>query len=136
MSLTTQPFNSLSSSLILGVTVCRNQGTGNKLLGQAGYALTSIVAIIETIAASILCVLTSPLRLFSSSENEPSLNKILVWRASSFFSIKWSFVYWCINIDHDQLAADELTARRNFTNGEYSNCPSGSIIHIVGHNFL
>lgn len=109
------PFLSLSSALMCGVTVYRNQpAAANKLLAEAGYAVTACVAVIETVAAGILCVgayLITPLN--------PSLfDHTAAHLASSSFCIVWSIANLFLNLfaDSGTMMADEHHARRAVKN--------------------
>lgn len=117
--------NSFSSSLMLGTTLYRNQhGFSNKLIAQVGYALTALVAVIETIAASLflgLSLLTLP---FSSTPSKQAL----FWLGSSAFCIGWSITDFFLNPWVNVLVADQKSARQILNNGNLMEIPHKAVL--------
>jgi len=103
-------FLSLSSALMCGITVYRNQpGTVNKLLAEGAYALTTCAAAIETVVAGIFCVgayLLTPL--------DPGLHDhAIAHLSSSGFCVVWSIanLYFNLVVKSGALMADEQHVR-------------------------
>ena len=116
--------NSLSSSLMLGVTLYRNQsGVGNKGLAQIGYASIAAVATVETIAALIFCA--GSLALYPISSDP--LKKSKTWLSSSSFSIIWSTTNFFLNLICTTMIADEPSARQVASSGFIMSIPQGAI---------
>ena len=108
--------DSLSSSLILGVTFYRNQsGIGNKCLAQAGYALTAAVAVVESVAALTFSTLALAYYPLSSVPFE----KTVTWLKSSSFSMIWSATHFALNPFVKWLVADERSARQIVASGQF-----------------
>ena len=117
--------NSLSSAMMLGITMYRNQpGLGNKVAAQVGYGLTTIVAIVESVVASAFCALS--VVLYSVSPD--LLNRSFEWLKSSSFTIIWSMADSIINIFARVLVADEKSARWIASTGQIFRIPPGAII--------
>jgi hypothetical protein len=99
--------HSLSSSLMFGTTLYRNQaGIVNKGVAQAGYALIAVVAVVETVVAAFfttLCLVASPFNL-------APFDRAGVWLLSSTFSIVWAGVDFVLNPFVVRLIADEGSA--------------------------
>jgi hypothetical protein len=116
--------NSLASSLILGVTLYRNQpGISNKCLAQVGYASTAAVATVESVAALTFCAGSLALYPLSSAPLEQSVN----WLSSSSFSIVWSATDFLLNPFVSTLVADEQSARQIANSGNLMTIPQGAI---------
>lgn len=117
--------NSLSSGLMLGVTLYRNQpGVGNKCLAQIGYASTAGVATVESVVALASCIGSMALYPISSVPFERSVT----WFGSSFFSIAWSTADFVMNPLVQILVADEPSARRIAQNREFMRIPVGAVV--------
>jgi hypothetical protein len=117
--------NSLSSSLILGVTLYRNQpGVSNKCLAQVGYASTAAVATVESVAALTFCAGSLALYPVSSAPLQQSAS----WLSSSSFSIIWSATDFLLNPFVVRLVADEPSARQIANSGNLMRIPRGAII--------
>jgi hypothetical protein len=117
--------NSLSSGLIFGVTLYRNQpGVGNKVLAQWGYALTATVAIVESVAA---LAITAGSAAFYPVDPLPLKNSVN-WLSSSSFSVVWSAADFLLNPGVERLVADEKSARQIASNGDLMRIPRGAII--------
>jgi hypothetical protein len=122
-------FNSFSSSLIFGTTVYRNQyGIFNKFIAQAGYALTAVVAAIETLAALAFSALTLIVYPFSSTPFERSIT----WLGSCVFSFGWSIIDFILNPFLIKLVADEESARLMLDQGDLLDTPDGAVFHVHG----
>lgn len=115
--------NSLSSSLMLGITLYRNKKASNAILGQAGYALTVIVAAVETLAASAFLALSLVLSRFSPNLWDPATK----WLGSSSFSLGWSLVNFSFNLFVPRLVADEKSARTILASGNFMMRPEGAV---------
>jgi hypothetical protein len=125
MSMSIPRMNSLSSSLVLGVTLYRNQpGVSNKCLAQVGYASTTAVAAVESIAALAFCAGSLALYPVSSAPLENSVN----WLSSSSFSIVWSATDFLLNPFVLKLVADASSARQIANSGNLMRIPRGAII--------
>lgn len=117
--------NSLSSALMLGTTLYRNQrGISNKLPAQAGYALIAIVALVETTVALIFAAASLPLCCYSSE----SFNRATTWLSSSAFSFGWSLVDFVMNLLVLKIVADEQSARKILQQGDLMFLPKGAIL--------
>lgn len=117
--------NSFSSSLMLGITTYRNQpGVSNKLIAQAGYALTAVVSAVETVAALTFSALSLVVYPFSSTPFEHSTK----WLGSSAFSIGWSVVDFILNPFVFLLVADEKSARQILQSGNLMIIPRGAVL--------
>lgn len=115
--------NSLSSSLMLGTTLYRNQpGLSNKIIAQAGYALIALVAAVETVVA--LTFLALSLVAYSPTSFEHSTQ----WLSSSVFSFGWSAADFFLNPFVIRLVADEKSARRILQSGDFMMVPHGAVI--------
>lgn len=119
--------NSFSSGLMLGNTLYRNQmGLSNKLLGQTGYALIAVVAVIETIVASCFSLLSLAAYPFSSTPFMLSTT----WLGSSAFSFGWSITDFALNLFSGILVADEQSARQILSSGNLTFIPPTALIII------
>lgn len=117
--------NSLSSSLMLGITLFRNQpGSANKFIAQVGYALTAVVAAIETLAALVFFALSLPICLLSITP----LNISAKWLNSSIFSLGWSITDFFLNLVVLKMIADEKSARVVLQSGDLMSVPAGAIV--------
>ncbi len=117
--------NSFSSSLMFGTTLYRNQsGFSNKLIAQAGYALTAIVSAVETVAALAFSALSLTAYPFSSTPFECSTK----WLGSSAFSLGWSVTDFILNLFVLKLVADERSARQILQSGNLMKIPQGAVI--------
>jgi hypothetical protein len=116
----------MSGALIFGITISRNQGMGNRCLAQVGYALTALVAVVETIAASVLFLTALPTTLLISDLSD----KMITWLDSSFFSMGWSVVDFFLNPFCKYLVADEVSAREIVNSGDLMHFPEDSVIHV------
>ncbi|MCP5506783.1 MAG: hypothetical protein H7A37_00560 [Chlamydiales bacterium] len=125
MSSITPQMNSLTSGLMLGVTLYRNQpGIGNKCVAQVGYALTTTVAAAESAAALTFSAASLALYPLSSAPLDNSVN----WLSSSSFSIVWSATDFLLNPFVIKLVADEPSARQIASSGNLMRIPRGAII--------
>lgn len=116
--------NSLSSSLMLGITLYRNRpGFSNIFVAQVGYALTAIVAAIETLTAVIFFGLSLTIFLLSTT---PLLNSAK-WLNSSIFSLGWSITNFFLNLWCGVMIADEKSAREVLQSGNLFKLPAGAI---------
>lgn len=119
--------HSLSSSLMLGTTLHRNEeGVSNKLRAQVGYALIAVVAAVETVVALAFSALT--LAMLPCSSGKPLMYSV-VWLSSSVFSLGWSLINFCLNPFAHTLVADEKTAWRILQSGDLMRFPAGALIH-------
>jgi hypothetical protein len=117
--------NSLSSSLMLGTTLYRNQiGISNKLIAQVGYALIALVSAIETVVALAFSVLSLVAYPFSSRPFEHSTK----WLGSSAFSLAWSATDFILNLFIFKLVADEKSARQMAPGGNFMIIPPNAIL--------
>ena len=121
-------FKSFSSELIFENTVNKNRSSSraNITLAGFGYALTSVVSIIETIAASTFALLSLPFSL-SGIDNkifDASLERF----NSSSFCLLWSVVDFILNPSIAVLVADETSARKIANSGNILYLPEGAII--------
>ena len=117
--------NSFSSSLMLGTTLYRNQpGVTNKLIAQAGYALTAAVSAVETVAALAFSALSLVAYPFSSTPFEHSTK----WLSSSAFSLGWSVTDFILNLFILKLVADEKSARKILQSGNLMMLPHGAVL--------
>lgn len=117
--------NSFSSSLMLGTTLYRNQpGVTNKVIAQAGYALTAVVASVETVAALVFTALSLAASPFSSTPFLLSMK----WLSSSYFSLGWSAIDFFLNLFVLKLVADEKSARQILQSGNLTVIPHGAIV--------
>ncbi len=105
--------DSLSSSLMLGITLYRNvPSVCNKIQAQLGYALVLVSSLVETataLAFTTLSLLTLPI------SREPT-KKCFKWLSSSAFTIGWSFVDFFLNPFVVVAVADEKSARQLASN--------------------
>jgi hypothetical protein len=116
--------NSLSSGLMLGVTLFRNQNSFSaKLIAQGGYAVTALIAHIESLAALCFLALSIPLCLYS---NKP-FERAFVWVESSLFCLTWAVVDFILNPFVDPLIADEKNAFQIAKEGNFFKIPRGAI---------
>ncbi len=123
----TTEINSFSSSLILGITLYRNQqGVTNKLIAQAGYALTAIVSAVETVAALAFLTLSLVAYPFSSTPFKHSTK----WLASSAFSLEWSVADFVLNLFVSKLVADERSARKIHQSGNFMMLPRDAVLQL------
>ena len=105
--MTTPKINSLSCSLVDGVTLYRNQpGVANKIAAQGGYVLTALVATIEIVAALVFSVLSLALYPFSSKPLEHSVE----WLGSSALSLESSVIHFLLNPFRRELEAERRTS--------------------------
>ena len=117
--------NSFSSSLMLGTTLYRNQpGVTNKLIAQAGYALTAVVSAVETVTALAFSALSLVAYPFSSTPFEHSTK----WLGSSAFSLGWSVADFILNLFVLELVADEKSARKILQSGNLMRIPHGAVL--------
>jgi hypothetical protein len=117
--------NSLSSGLIYGVTLYRNQpGVFNKLTAIAGYALVAMVATAETIATLAFTLLSTIMIPFSRTPFQLSVQ----WLGSSAFCLGWSITNFCLNLFVPVLVADERSARNILETGNLMVIPDGAHI--------
>ncbi len=119
--------NSLSSSLMTGVTLYRNQaGFGNKVGAQAGYALVAAVAVVETVAAlvSSVAALVLSLAMFSSTP----IAHTFKWVNSSAFCVGWSIGDFFLNPFVLVLAGDEKSARSIVESGDLMRLPHDALV--------
>lgn len=117
--------NSLSSSLILGVTLYRNQtGFSNKCKAQVGYASIAVVALVESVAASIFCACSLALYPFSSAPFQQSAK----WLGSSSFCIAWSAIDFLLNPFIEKLVADEQSTLLMIKNRNIVMIPRDAIL--------
>jgi hypothetical protein len=124
MSLPIPRMNSLSSCLVLGVTLYRNQpGVSNKCLAQLGYAFATAVATVESVAALTFCAGSLALYPMSSIPLRQSIS----WLSSSSFSIVWSATDFFLNPVFEILVADERSAREMARRGNLMRFPRGAI---------
>jgi hypothetical protein len=115
---------SYSSSLMHGTTLYRNQsGVINKIFAQAGYALISLAAAIETIAATIFCFISLVCFPFSSKPLEYGKK----WIKSSAFSIGWSLIDFFLNPFAVKLVSEEKMARRVLKSGNIFQIPRSAM---------
>lgn len=120
-------FNSFSSGLVLGATLYRNQqGVANKFVAQVGYALTAVIAAVETVAALAFSILSVAAYPFSS---KPLANS-MTWLSSSAFSLVWSAGYFCLNLFVKELVADEESMREMLDERDLTEIPSGAILEL------
>ena len=119
-------FNSLSSSLIFGVSLIRNQqpSIANKCAGQFGYALTALVALVEYAVSSVFTALTVLIYPISSTPFEFAIR----WLGSSQFVLIWSLFDFIFNPFADNLIADELSARSTATSRQLFTLPHAAYI--------
>ncbi len=120
--------NSLSSSLIFGVTLFRNQPgiANNKILGAVGYALVATIAAIESIAAVIFGVISLPLIVLGKTE---PLSQSVKWLSSSTFCLGWSIVDFFLNFFTVVLVADERSAREILESGNLMMIPQNAALY-------
>ena len=119
------PMNSLSSGLMLGVTLYRNQpGVRNKYLAQVGYATTVAIARVESVAALTFCVGSLALYPVSAAPLEKSIS----WLKSSSFCVVWSATDFLLNPFIVKLVADESSARKVAKSGDIMKIPKGAIV--------
>ena len=117
--------NSLSSSLMLGVTLYRNrQDAPGKLLAQVGYGLIPLVAAVETVAALAFSALSLAIYPWSREPFEHASK----WLDSSLFSFGWSAVDFLLNLFVTPLIADEETARLMVQRRDIQRIPHRAII--------
>src|SRR4029077_19871666 len=87
--------NSFSSSLMFGIRLYRNRGgIANRLIAQMGYALTAVIATIETVVACAFCALSLLVYPLSSMP----FDHCAEWVSSSAFSIGWSMTDFILNL--------------------------------------
>lgn len=124
MSIDSRP-NSLSSSLMMGINLYRNKpGYFNKLQAAIAYPFVSLVASIETIAASIFTILSSLSLPFTDAYFKNSAT----WLKSASFSIVWSLFDFLINPFVFVVVADEQSAKYIAISGDLMMLPFGAII--------
>jgi hypothetical protein len=117
--------DSFSSRLMLDTTLYRNQpGIANKVIAQAGYALTALVSAAETAAALAFSALSLIAYPFSSKPFEYSTK----WLGSSGFSLGWSATNFFLNLFVARLVADEKSARQILRSGDLMMIPPGALI--------
>lgn len=117
--------NSISSGLMLGTTLYRNQpGIFNKLIAQAGYSLTALVSVVETVAAFAFTALSLLAYPFSSTPFEYTTK----WLGSSAFSLGWSIADFFLNFFVFKLVADEKSARKILESGDLLMIPRGAVL--------
>lgn len=122
-------FNSLSSSLIFGLSLYHNQaGCLNKVLSTPGYALIGVISVIETAVALIFSAIA--IALFDHSGSNKSLNFCTEWVKSSSFAIIWSLVDALISPITRVVVADEASARKIARSGNIMHFPSEAILHL------
>jgi hypothetical protein len=118
-------FGCLSSSLMFGITLFRNQpGIANKILAQPGYALTAIVATIETITALIFFGLSGLVYPLTSHPFTSSR----AWVESSGFTVVWASIDAALNLFMRTLIADELSAHFVAASGNLMRVPRGAYV--------
>lgn len=123
--MTMHGINSLSSSIIYGVTLFRNQqGTGNKILGEIGYISAAGVATVESVAALAFTIISLAAYPVSSKPLEHSV----AWLKSSSFSIVWALTDCVLNPRLVILVADEASARQIAQSCNLGSLPRGAII--------
>ncbi len=121
----TQRPNSLSSSLMTGINLYRNNpGLLNKAQAQVAFPIVTITAVVETIAASIFTILSALTLLFTNSYFTHSLTQL----KSSSFTIIWSIVDFLINPFCHTVVADEESAKFIAQTGELFLMPRNAII--------
>lgn len=117
--------NSLSSSLMLGTTLYRNQtGITNKFGAQFGYFLIGVIAAVESVAALVFTALSLLVYPFSSAPFARST----IWLGSCAFSLGWSVTDFIFNLFADKLVADEKSARKILESGNMKLIPHGALI--------
>lgn len=115
---------SLSSGLMFGIALYRNQpGISNKIIGQAGYALTAVVSIVEAVAALAFTALSAVVYPISSTFFKHSTT----WLDSSAFCIGWSITNFFLSPIIVTLIADEKSARKNLERKNLLMVPKGAI---------
>ena len=103
--------DSVSSNLMSDVTLDRNEhGIRPKFIGQLGYGLISVAAVVETVVSGVFILASL---LFYPCNPEYTFNA-LEWFSSSSFSILWSFTDFILNPFVDKLVPDEKGAREIF----------------------
>ncbi|MBA3815966.1 MAG: hypothetical protein H0X29_05515 [Parachlamydiaceae bacterium] len=123
---------SISSKLVTTITTIRNpQGNeGNwlksdqkfyqlpsgkaRLAAEIGYALTTVVALIETLVSGSCLILSVPLALASSKP----LQKTTQWLESSAFTLIWSAAYLHFNLKAPNLLTREDLSRNFALRGD------------------
>ncbi len=115
-------FDSLSSSLMTGVTLFKNRSSG--IIAEAGYVLAFAVSIIETLAA-LICVPVSA--MFYPLSDKP-LNENIKWLQSAAFCVVWSLADIFMNLNPliGRLIADEAHARMAIRNP--LSIPHGTLV--------
>lgn len=117
--------DSLSSSLMLGTTLYRNQpGFSNKLVGQVGYALVALVSAVESCAALAFVILSLTVYSVYSAPAEHAVQ----WFISSSFSLGWSVVDFFFNPFVPILVADEGSALQMFLNRDLVRIPHNALL--------
>lgn len=112
--------NSLSSGLIYGVTLYRNQpGFMNKISAQAGYALIALSAVVESAVALSFVALSLFILPFASAPFRAATE----WLGSSVFSLGWAVTDFFLNPFVFVLVADERSARRILNTGDLTVLP-------------
>lgn len=120
----TYEFNSLSSSLMFGTTLYRNQsGVPPKILGQASYALVIVIAAVETIAASALSTLSFIVYPLSSTP----FQRCTKWLDSSAFTVGWAIANSFFNLFVSKLIADEKSVRKMYKKGDLTGISTGAV---------
>ncbi len=123
------PIHSVSSGMMLGITLYRNHsGLGGKIVAELSYAVTAIVALVETVAATAFCALSFIFYPFSTPLFNSSFDRSLEQLKSSSFTIIWSLFDVAVNPIARVLVADEKSARWLFENRQFFRIPPGAII--------
>ncbi|MBS0620852.1 MAG: hypothetical protein JSS61_05290 [Verrucomicrobia bacterium] len=119
------PVGSVSASLMLGITILRNQpGFSNKLAAQGGYAVIALASLVETVFAATATVFG--LLIHGASPKPYQYAK--QWVASSAFTLGWSVVDFFLNPFVQRLVADETSAREVLRSCNLMMIPSGAIV--------
>lgn len=120
---------SISSAIMLGITSYRNKrGLFNKVIGQVGYGLTAMVAVVETVAfaaiTALSCLSISPKRFKLVKPDSAFVQQL----ASSLFVIGWAVGDFVLNPFYSKLVADEKSVRTMLKNGNLTKFPIEAIL--------
>jgi len=116
--------NSLSSSLLFGVTLYRNNsGICGRIAAQIGYFFTGLVAVIESVSATILMGFSLVFYPISSTPFERTVN----WLSSCSFCIVWSTMDFIISPFVHVLIADENSAQKVATTFQLFSLPRNAV---------
>lgn len=123
MSITYRP-NSLSSSLMMGVNLYRNNpGVLNKALAQIAYPFVTTAALVETVARAFFTILSSFTLPFTNIYFISSAEQL----KSSLFTIIWSVADFLINPFCHTVVADENSAKLIAQTGNLFILPTEAI---------